>query len=115
MNQLRFSIIVAIASLVASLSAKAQSDTVPYRMLLKNLAGQISVPDEARTRTYFIDLGKVVDQLAPPQYFGGRSSKRFKAISFDKTTQALVIQEVATQRNFTLVLGQETTISVKLE
>src|SRR3954470_9102588 len=82
---------IALACLAAMQGALRAADPVAppvpvqkYRVCLRNLSGQISMPDEARIKNYFIALDKV--GMGPAQKFGGADGGRFVALSFQKRT-----------------------------
>ncbi|MFZ4763629.1 MAG: Amuc_1099 family pilus-like system protein [Roseimicrobium sp.] len=87
-----------------------------YRVVLRNSSGQISLPDEPKKKTYFIDLSKVGTE--PHQAFGGSAGDRFKALKFEKkivpdpTTgerdvSELTCEELVTKKTVLLVVGKE--------
>jgi hypothetical protein len=98
-----FSLAVLFVSLTGILSAAE-----PYRMCLRNTAGQISLPDETGVglakKTYFIDLNMLI-QSASAQSFGG-SGKRFKALEYDAGRKVLKCEEVETGKRFELEMGK---------
>ena len=86
-----------------------------YRIILKNSSGQLSLPDEPKKKTYFIDLAKVGTD--PPQFFGGNGD-RFRIDKFEKKVVAdervgekdvseLTVTEIVTKRPLVLVMGVE--------
>ncbi len=86
-----------------------------YRVVLKNSSGQVSLPDEPKKKTYFIDLTKVGTE--PHQFFGGNGD-RFQTVKFEKKVvpdprvgekdvSELTVQEIVTKRNLVLVMGEE--------
>ena len=77
-----------------------------YRIVLRNTAGQISLPDESprATKTYFIDLAKA--GAAPAQFFGG-SGDRFKVLRYDEVSKVLYCVEVDTNKSFALEVGKQ--------
>ena len=76
-----------------------------YRMTLRNESGQISIPDDPGKKTYFIDLAKAGAE--PPQFFGGKSGDRFKALRYDAVSKILYCVEVATNKPFALEVGKQ--------
>ena len=87
-----------------------------YRIALKNSSGQISLPDEPKRKTYFLDLTKVGTE--PHQTFGGANGDRFKVVKFEKKVvpdptvgerdvSELNCEELVTKRPILLVVGKE--------
>jgi hypothetical protein len=110
MNRLASLAVLLIAgNLCAADPPATNKDIISYRIILRNASGQISLPDEIRKKTYFIDLDKV--GAVPEQYFGGDASHRFKALKFDRVIQSLLCQEVETGKTFTLLIGKEFNLS----
>lgn len=86
-----------------------------YRVVLKNSSGQVSLIDEPKRKTYFLDLTKVGTE--PHQFFGGNGD-RFKTVKFEKKVipdprvgerdvSELSIEEIVTKRPVVLVMGEE--------
>ena len=97
-----FSLAILCAAFTGILSAAEQ-----YRMCFRNSVGQISLPDESERarKHYFIDLDLLI-RSASPQYFGGSSGKRFKALTYDAGRKVLKCEEVDTKKIFELELGK---------
>lgn len=86
-----------------------------YRVMLRNSSGQVSLLDEPKKKTYFIDLTKVGSD--PPQFFGGNGD-RFKTVKFEKKVvpdpkvgekdvSELTVEEIVSKKQIVLVLGTE--------
>jgi hypothetical protein len=97
-----------------------------YRIVLRNSSGQLSLPDEPKRKTYFIDLAKVGAE--PAQFFGGNGD-RFKVLKFEvkkmpdprlgeRDVSELTVEDIVTKKPIVLVMGVETNLaeySVKFE
>ncbi len=88
-----------------------------YRIVLKNASGQLSLQDEPKKKTYFLDLAKVGVATEQPQFFGG-GGDRFKTIKFEakkipdpkvgeRDVSELTIEEIVTKRTIVLVMNEE--------
>jgi hypothetical protein len=98
-----FSAVILFAALTGISSAAEQ-----YRMCLVHASGMISLPDEAprARKVYFFPLNEVGLALNPPQFFGGGSGKRFKALKYDEERKVLTCEEVDTKKIFELEAGK---------
>lgn len=86
-----------------------------YRVMLRNSSGQLSLQDEPKRKTYFLDLTKVGTE--PHQFFGGNGD-RFRTVKFEKKVMPdprvgekdvseLTVEEIVTKRQLVLVMGAE--------
>jgi hypothetical protein len=86
-----------------------------YRLVLRNSSGQVSLLDEPKKKTAFLDLTKVGTE--PAQFFGGNGD-RFKTVKFErkvvpdprvgeKDVSELTIEEIVTKKQIVLVMGVE--------
>jgi hypothetical protein len=99
-----------LAGILSAAEPEHKEDVSPlYRIIFRNTSGQISLPDEPRHKTYFIDLAKAGKK--PNQFFGGPERDRFKVLQFVNNNQ-LVCEEVKTKRIIKLDLGKEFIIEV---
>ena len=90
-----------------------------YRIVLRNSSGQVSLLDEPKTKTKFLDLSKAGTE--PAEFFGG-SGDRFKVLKYEvkkipdprlgeRDVSELTIEEIVTKRKIVLVMGQETNLA----
>jgi hypothetical protein len=90
-----------------------------YRVVLRNSSGQVSLLDEPKTKTKFLDLTKAGAE--PAEFFGG-SGDRFKVLKYEvkkipdprlgeRDVSELTVEEIVTKRKIVLVMGQETNLA----
>jgi hypothetical protein len=90
-----------------------------YRIVLRNSSGQVSLLDEPKTKTKFLDLTKVGTE--PAEFFGG-SGDRFKVLKYEvkkipdprlgeRDVSELTVEEIVSKRKIVLVMGQETNLA----
>jgi hypothetical protein len=90
-----------------------------YRIVLRNSSGQVSLLDEPKAKTKFLDLTKVGQE--PAQFFGG-SGDRFKTVKFEvkkmpdprlgeRDVSELTIEEIVSKKQIVLVMGTETNLA----
>ena len=82
-------------------------------MIFRNTSGQVSLPDEPQSKTYFIDLTKA--GMKPNQTFGGPTRDRFRVVTYqgNLVPPTLICEEVATKRLIILELGKVVDIAAK--